>query len=146
MSKKVWFLVADAGRGRLMECSRNLPGRIHVEEHDAIENEEEEHEHTRPSPRTGKSGNTYASGGHENAYQRRRFAKEVVAWIEKKVDQFEIETLTLIAAPRFLGELRKLYSPVLEGRVSEQQGDLTRLTTGSLARHPTVVDLLPPED
>ena len=70
----------------------------------------------------------------------------VVAWAEKKVDQFEIETLTLIAAPRFLGELRKLYSPMLEGRIREQQGDLTQLTTGSLARHPTVVDLLPPED
>jgi protein required for attachment to host cells len=145
MVKKAWFLVVNEGRGRLLSCGRVLPGRIGVDEHDAIENRAEEHEHGRPSPRAGKSGNTYASGGHENAYQRRRFAKEVVAWLEKKLDQLDIESVTLIAAPRFLGELRKLCGPALAKRIREKQGDLTQLSAAGLAKHPAVIEIAPPE-
>ena len=143
MPNKVWFLVVDAGKGRLLEASRNLPGRIHVREHDEIEYTQEEHEHGRPSPRSGKSGNTYASRGREDEYQIRRFAKEVVDWIAKHAERIETSSITLFAAPRFLGELRKLYGPALTKRIDERQGDLTHLSSAGLAKHPAVTELLP---
>jgi protein required for attachment to host cells len=138
----VWFVVADCGRGRLLKCSRVPPGRLHVEQIAAIEHHEEEHEHGRPSPRTGKSGNTYASGGHEQEHQLHRFAKMVVAWIENQAAGIDARSITLFAAPRFLGELRKLYSPAIAHRIDERQADLTQLSTAVLARHPAVSALL----
>ena len=51
--------------------------------------------------------------------------------------------LVLFAAPRFLGELRKLYGANLSRRIRERQGDLTQLSAGSLARHPSVERIMP---
>ena len=140
---KVDFFVVDGGRGRLLRCSRVPPGRIHVDELEAIEYEAEEHEHGRPSSRSGRSGNTYASGGHEGEYQLHRFAKQVANWIEKHSNRNDREAITLFAAPRFLGELRKLFSPAIARRIREHQADLTQLNTSSLARHAAVTRLLP---
>ena len=42
MPKKVWFMVVDEGTARLLDCSRVLPGRIQVNELEAIENRPEE--------------------------------------------------------------------------------------------------------
>ncbi len=141
--RKIYFFVVDGGRARLLQCSRLPHGRIHVDEIEAIENHAEEHEHGRPSPRSGKSGNTYASGGHEDEYQLRRFAKDVMAWIEKRADRVGDQAITLFAAPRFLGELRKLFSPIQAKRIREHQADLTQLSTADLAKHSAVADLLP---
>lgn len=140
---QAWFFVVDGGRCRLLKCSRVPYGRLHVDEVSAIEYEPEEHERGRPSPRSGKSGNTYASRGREDEYQIRRFAKEVVEWMAKKVERIETPSITLFAAPRFLGELRKLFGPALAKRIEERQGDLTQLTTAGLAKHPAVTELLP---
>ena len=140
---QVSFFIVDGGRGRLLKCTRVAHGRLHVAEVSAIENDDEEHEHGRPSPRSGKSGNTYASGGHEDEHQIRRFAKEVVGWIEEHAAQIDSRTIRLFAAPRFLGELRKLYSSSLTDRIDEHSVDLTRLTPAGLAKHPAVAELLP---
>ncbi len=141
--RQICFFVVDAGRARLLQCSRVPHGSIHVDELEALEYQAEEHEHGRPSPRTGKSGNTYASGGHEDEHQLHRFAKDVVAWIEKRAGRIDDQAITLFAAPRFLGELRKLFSPALVKRIREHQADLTQLSTAGLAKHSAVADLLP---
>ena len=139
---KRWIVVVDAGRARLLSCNRVPPGRIHVDEHDVIENHEEIHEHGRPSPRLGKSGHTYASAGHETEHQIHRFAKEVTAWIERKLARHSIDSLTLFSAPKFLGELRKLSPSGFAGRIREHQADLTQVSTSALAKHPAVDELL----
>jgi protein required for attachment to host cells len=136
------FFVADAGRARLLECERVEHGRIRVEQHEAIENHTEEHEHGRPSPRAGKSGNSYASGGHEDEHQMHRFAKRVAGWMADHLKTFETRDVPLFAAPRFLGELRKLYGPALTDRVREHPADLTHLTEAALAKHQAVLDLV----
>jgi hypothetical protein len=118
----VWIIVVNGGRGRLLKCGRVPPGRLHVDEVSAVEHEPELHEHVRPSPRSGKSGNTYASGGHEDEYRI---------------------PIQLFAPPRFLGELRKLYGPLLTRRIEEHQADLTHLSAAALAKHPAVAALLP---
>ena len=141
-NSEAWFVVADAGRGRLLRCARVAHGRIHVDEHGSVENRVEEHEHGRPSPRSGKSGKTYASGGHEDEYRIHRFAKEVTAWLEKALARHRCETLALFAAPRFLGELRKTYGHALATRIREHQADLTHLDAAGLAKHPAIEELL----
>jgi protein required for attachment to host cells len=137
----VWFFVVDGGKARLLEGTRVPPGRIHVAEHAHLDNENESHERGRPSPRTGKGG-TYASVGHEEESQLHRFAKEVVAWVEREASERHIDHVPLFSAPRFLGELRKLYPPSLARRVREHHADLTHLTTAALSKHPAVAELL----
>jgi protein required for attachment to host cells len=140
---QAWFFTVDGGRGRFLKCSRVPYGRLHVDEVSAIQYQPEEHQRGRPSPRSGKSGNTYASRGREDEYQLRRFAKEVVDWMAKRVERIETPSIKLFAAPRFLGELRKLYGPALTKRIEEHPGDLTHLSTAALAKHPAVTELLP---
>jgi len=140
---QAWFFVVDAGRGRLLTCSRIAYDRLHVDEVSAIEYEAEQHERGRPSPRSGKSGNTYASRGREDEYQIRRFAKEVVDWIEAQAERIDSSRFTLFAAPRFLGELRKLLAAPLAERIEERQAALTHVSTADLAKHPAVAELLP---
>jgi len=137
-----WFIVVDRGRGRLLRCSLLPPGRVHVDELDAIDGPPDEREHGRPSPRAGRGGYTYASGGHETEQQLHRFAKEVASWIGRKLEEHRIDRLDLFAAPRLLGELRKLYPAAWDGRVREHQADLTQVTTAELSKHPAVADLL----
>ena len=72
----------------------------------------------------------------------RRFAKRVAGWMDDHLDRFETDGVPLFVAPRFLGELRKLYGPGLAKRVQEFQADLTQLTEASLAKHRAVADLV----
>lgn len=137
-----WFIVVDGGRGRLLRGRMISHGRIHVDEHDSISNHHDEHEHGRPSPRSGRGGSSYASSGHEGEQQLHRFAKEVTGWIEAKVARHGIERLALFSAPRLLGELRKLYPPGLGERIDEHPADLTQVSTAALARHPAVAELI----
>jgi protein required for attachment to host cells len=140
---QAWFFVLDAGRARLLTCRRAAFERLRVEELSALAYEPEPHQRGRPSPRTGKSGKTYASLGREDEHQIRRFAKEVEDWIEAHVERIDAPRIALFAAPRFLGELRKLLTPSLAKRLEERPADLTHLSTSDLAKHPSVAELLP---
>ena len=139
---QTWIFVVDNGRGRLLRGTQVPPGRFHLEEDCSIENTLEPHEHGRPSPRTGKAGNTYASQGHEDEERMSRFARNVTTWLEKKTREHGIDKLTLFAPPRFLGALRQNWSQQLAARVSEKEGDLGYMTAGDLARHRAVVKVL----
>jgi protein required for attachment to host cells len=141
LQSQTWFFVVDGGRARLLTGGRVPPGRFHVEERESIENHSEEHEHGRPSPRAGRSGNSYASEGHEDEHQLRRFAKQVVAWVDGHLARHPGGRVTLFAPPRFLGELRKLFPPALASRIDERQADLTHLSAAGLAKHPAVLEL-----
>ena len=138
-----WFFVVDGGCGRLMQSIVVPPGRLRVEQHGTLSNRSLGLEHVRPSSLKGKSGNSYASGGHEAEEEIHRFAKEVAAWLEREIDRHDIEDLTVFFSPRLLGELRKVFNPNLEHRVRTQQADLTSLTPSGLARHPAI-QALPP--
>ena len=96
------------------------------------------HEHTRPSPLTGKAGNSYASVGHEVEEERIRFAREVAGWLQEKVRRFGIAHLDLFSPPRFLGAFRKVCSPQLFDRIETHQADLMKLSEAGLAAHPAI--------
>ncbi len=138
--KQAWFALTDAESCRLLSCSLTRRGKYHIEEYDTLANALPEQEHLRPM--------TGAGGTHHIEEKERRFGGEIVAWLQKKADQYEIDRLVIFAPPRMLGVLRMVPLGSLKGHVQELKGDLMRLNTSQLADHPMVRELLtpPPSD
>jgi protein required for attachment to host cells len=125
-----WFALADAEHCRLLCCRLTEQGTQHVDEHDALENTFPEHEHLRPQ--TG-DGNT-----HDVEEKERRFAGQIVGWLQKRVDMHEIDRLVILATPRMLGVLRRTRARLPNGHLLGIEGNLMRLEAGQLAEHPMV--------
>lgn len=138
-----WFFVADGGSGKLYRTIVVPPGRRHLQQHGTIRNEVPASERGRPSALRGKNGNSYASVGHDAEEDLHRFAKEVAAWLDRKLEQHAVAELTVFCAPRFLGELRRVWCPSAERRVTLRQGDLTSFEASALVHHPAVEELAP---
>lgn len=138
-----WLLVVDQQEGRLLGVGRTPTDHVHLISQGTIRNNWEAHEHGRPSSRSGKSGHTYASQGHEDETMRDRFAREVAAWLEEQIELLHIDRITVFAPPRFLGALREAWSLTLAERVDEHHGDLASLSVGGVAQHDSVVSLVP---
>jgi protein required for attachment to host cells len=129
-----WFALADAEHCRLLRCHLTRRGTSHVDEHDAIENTFPEHEHLRPQTGDGMT--------HDVEEKERRFAGEIVNWLQERAKQREIDRLVIFATSRMLGVLRKASSGLLKGHLEEVEGNLMRLEAGQLAEHPMVRDLV----
>ena len=129
-----WFALADAEHCRLLCRRLTERGTPHVDEYGAFENTLPEAEHARPM---GQDGMT-----HDIEEEERRFAGEIVEWLQKRVKEHEIDHLAIFATPRMLGVLRKASSGLLKGHLEEFEGNLMRLEAGQLAEHPMVRDLL----
>jgi protein required for attachment to host cells len=125
-----WFALADTDACRLFRCSLTKQGTRQVEEHGALENVFPEHEHQRPQTGDGMT--------HDREEKERRFAGEIVAWLQKRAVQFEFNQLVLYSPPHMLGVLRTVPLGSLKGRVEELKGDLMHLTAGQLADHPMI--------
>jgi protein required for attachment to host cells len=128
----------DSRRGRLWRGEPAPEGHYHLEEVDAITSTWEEHQHGRPSPLASKDGHTHAAWRHEEETMMHHFAKDVVTWLERQVDRREIEHLHVFAAPRFLGELRRVRSDRLAARLEEHEAELVPMEVKHLMEHPAV--------
>jgi len=137
-----WFALADAKHCRLLRCERTPAGTPTVREMEALENTWPGHDHVRPSPLAAKNGHTHASWHHEVEEDLRRFAQQVAGWLKERFGQHGIDRLYIFAAPRFLGELRKLDFGPHGQRMEQRDGELMWLTPGDLARHPAIRALL----
>jgi len=129
-----WFALVDAEHCRLLCCCLTEQGTQHVDEHGRFENTLPEAEHERPMGQTGET--------HDIEEEERRFAHEIVEWLQKNAKKHEIDRLVLFAPPRMLGVLRKASSGLLKGHLKEFEGNLMRLDAGQLAQHPMVRDLV----
>jgi protein required for attachment to host cells len=109
-------------------------GTQHVNEHGRFENTLPEAEHARPMSQDGMT--------HDIEEEERRFAHEIVEWLQESARKHEIDRLVIFAPPRMLGVLRKASSGLLAGHLKELEGNLMRLNAGRLAEHPMVRDLL----
>ena len=129
-----WFALADAEHCRLLRCHLTRRGTPHVDEYDALENTFPEHEHLRPQTGDGMT--------HDVEEKERRFAGEIVNWLQERAGQREIDQLALFVTPRMLGVLRKVPLGQLKGRLEALDGNLMRLEAGQLAKHPMVCELV----
>lgn len=138
---KSWVVLADRERGRLLHCGRTELGSAHVDEIDRIEHDNESYEHSRPSPRAGRTGDT--QDDHEAEEEARRFARRLTDWIRRHIEQHAIPRLVLYAPPRMLGTLRRVANGNgLNGKVDRQEADLTSLTVEELTRHRKIRQLV----
>ena len=129
-----WFALADAEHCRLLRCHLTKRGTPHVDEHDALENTFPEHEHLWPQRGDGMT--------HDVEERERRFAGEIVDWLQKRAKQREIDHLAIFATHRMLGVLRKAPLGLLKGHLEKLEGNLMRLEAGQLAKHPIVYELV----
>lgn len=128
-----WFALADAEKCRLLRCKLTKQGTQHVDELGAIANTLPEQEHARPMTDGGTT--------HHAEEKERRFAGEIVTWLQQKTKEYKVDRLAILAPARMLGVLRKTTSGLLTGFLQELKGDLMRLETGQLAEHPMVLEL-----
>ena len=129
-----WFALADAEHCRLLCCRLTRQGTQHVDEYGAFENTLPEAEHARPMTGDGMT--------HDIEEEERRFAHEIVEWLQENTKKHKIDRLVIFAPPRMLGVLRKASSGLLTGHLKELEGNLMRLDAGRLAQHPMVRDLV----
>jgi len=130
-----WFALADTEHCRLLCCHLTRQGTQHVDEYGVFENTLPEAEHARPMTHDGAT--------HDIEEEERRFAGQIVEWLQENVKKHEIDRLVIFAPPRMLGALRKASSGLLKGHLEELEGNLMRLEAGQLAEHPMVRQLVP---
>lgn len=135
-----WILVADGARARVFR--RVGPaGPVAELEEGCFEGER------RPSRELGgdRPGRTFDSAGpgrhameppsDPHRLAETAFLREVTAWLSEREREGAFERLILVAAPRALGELRRLLPPALAQRVVEEvASDLTRAEAAEIAR------------
>lgn len=139
--ESTWLLITDAGVSRLFHCQVTELGTPHLTEHESFHYTSTDHQHGRPSARTGESGHTYASEGHEADEELRRAAQGTTTWAQERVDQHHIDRLCVFAPARFMGALREHWPTKLTDRVREFEADLTHLDVGKLADHPKIREI-----
>jgi len=122
---KIWVIVADASRSRFFTASsprgelQEIDGRVHVSSREKVQE--------LVSDRSGRVVNSSTGThtfGHEKDAARdesERFAREISGLVNQKVDSHECERLYLLAAPAFLGQLRKQLSPASRSAVAHEQ-------------------------
>lgn len=160
-----WFAVVDERHARLLRMDVVFGDRPHVAEEARLESRwEDEHQHGRPAmlgrasaglaPGPGPGAGprpSFASRGHEQQEERRRFARDIRGWLDAEGRRRGLAELTVFAAPRVFGDLRDLVDPAAiaagdaaagdPGRgpaIRLQELELTRLHADELARHPAV--------
>jgi protein required for attachment to host cells len=142
MDTAAWLCVIDEEAARLIRVTGTGGGRPQAAEAERLANAWTPHEHGRPSSRTGRSGHTYASQGHEEETMMTRYAHDVASWLDRSVERQQVERIIVFAAPRLMGALRKSWTARLAPRVLEQTIDLGGLQPGKLTRHPAVTTAL----
>lgn len=139
-----WALLVDEKRARLISVDRNPNGFVRVNEQSTLENEQTEHQHSRPSPLKGKSDNTHAAFPEEDRALNHRFVKRVASWAETEAKKHGVERLEVFAPSKLLSDLSGSWSnkaPV--SKETQHQVELAHLDTGHLAKHKQIEALLP---
>jgi len=135
-----WVLVADQGRARILSGSGNSPL---IEMETLLNPDARMHQQDLVSDRPGRAFDSTGMGRHGMGTQvdpkeeeAIRFARTVVDHLERGRQERQFERLILIAAPHFLGLLRKdLHAPLAAAVSNEVAKDLTRLTVNELRSH-----------
>jgi len=137
-----WIALVDSRRGQLLRCNLTPAGSRHLESIDHVESQWQGQQHGRPSPRLGKTGNTYASPGHETEEDMERFARQLVKWMQQLVKLHQIERLTVFAPPRSLGAIRPLIRNPMRQTLDLQEGDLLNMPHRELIDHKAIRELV----
>ena len=140
-SGEIWFFLVDARSGNLLRGHRTSQGRRHLQIVETVENIWEAHEHSRPSPRLGKNGHSYASIGHEEEERLRRFTKAAGQWLENRMTALNCDELVVLAPARVIGEIRSCWTDAILRRVLLREADLNGVPLKVLTHHPMIREM-----
>lgn len=138
---KTWVLVADTTRARVFSVDKPLGPLSEVET--LVHTESRLHEQDlvadrKPGRNNGSNGSAH-SMGHEDDPKRQegiRFARHVSGFLDSAHHGNRFERLYIMAAPTFLGELRRnLGKGVLGSLYQEIPKNVTRLDSGTIRQH-----------
>jgi len=135
-----WVCVVDHRHGRLLMCEKTPGGAWRVDADRSIVNEWEDlHQRGRPSGLSAGASRghaqSHAARPHETEEERRRFARDVVSWLEKHVRNEKIERIPVFAPPKLLGALREQWPKQLKDHVREHEADLAHLENNRLTEN-----------
>lgn len=144
--KKTWVVVADEAIARIMEWRGNEEGLHNVEEvtdpmaHakgvDIRTDAEGRRGAGAPAAVSRTTGNATASAGESDQHlEAAKFAETVCGKLAEALRQKRFEQLTVVAAPRFLGLLRKGFSKELASAVNNEiDKDFVHFQNDDIAR------------
>ncbi|MDF2096523.1 host attachment protein [Aquibaculum arenosum] len=126
-----WLLVADGARARTF--SRQEPSKRLSELDEGSFTGNRSHSRDLGNERPGRTHDSAGPGRHAmeppsdpHDLAEQSFLREVVEWLEEKEKSGAFDQLIVVAAPRALGELRRLFSKSLSARIlAELDSDLT---------------------
>ncbi len=135
-----WVLAADASRARLFNCTK--PGnQLHefaTLTHPASRLKDAELGSAEPSvtfERAGHGRHAMVQATAPKAVQTRVFAREVAEQLKRDHQQNCFQRLVVIAAPKFLGELRNNFAPSLNTAVVlEIDKDVSHMPVAGIQR------------
>ncbi|MDX1609211.1 MAG: host attachment protein [Halofilum sp. (in: g-proteobacteria)] len=135
-----WILVADEARARLFRVER--PRGPLIEEADFVNPEERLPEHElgadEPGRVRGRGGRQHALGGEDGRreHEAERYADDLASHLRAGREQGRYRRLYLVAAPRFLGTLRRrVDEQTLALVVDSLDKDLVRQDADGIRKH-----------
>ncbi len=136
----------DAGGATIFRATLAPLERLHLEESAHFHNRWVDfHEHGRPSRLgqgpTANAAQHYADEHREPLELRRRFAKDLAAWLRDAARAAPSAHLPVFVAPRLLGALRTELADDIDG-IELFRAELHGLRAHEVAAHPTVHALL----
>ena len=109
-----WVIVGDSARARFYETQNSTSD--FQEFQTLIHNESRMHEQELTSDRSGSAHdaagmNRFNISSDQNAKQKESeiFAREIAGYLEKSRTENKFSQLVVVAAPKFLGQLRRVY-------------------------------------
>ena len=121
--KPVWILIADSSRARIFTAENSVAELIEIES--LNHSEARLHEQDLESDLPGKANGVQGAGGHlytdENSPKEQEeinFAKRVSQHLCHELNLNKFESLLVVAAPSFLGELRSACSNRLQKHIT----------------------------
>ncbi|WP_158278924.1 host attachment protein [Leucothrix arctica] len=138
---KIWVVVADEAKVRIFSAEKPKGTLTEIKEMTSSEATMLEQDLVSDKPGRGESN----SGARKHAFEEKtshkaqyaiRFSKEVSEYLEASLQSKSFGRLTLVAAPHFLGMLRKDLSAAIDEVVSFQlDKDLTMMTPQEIREH-----------
>ncbi|MEB8431036.1 host attachment protein [Cocleimonas sp. KMM 6892] len=138
---KIWIVVADEAKARIFAAEKPVDPIVEIQTMTSSEANLLEQDLVTDKPGRGVSG----SGQNKHAFEENsvhkeqyavQFAKEISDYLDESLRTKAFGKLHLIAAPRFLGLLRKELSKNVENVVSlELDKDLTMMEPEEIREH-----------
>jgi protein required for attachment to host cells len=135
--QKTWVLVADRARGRIF--SATTPKGPLTEIEDLVHPQSRAHERDLTTDRPGRGPGGHRAMGNANTareHEANDFARELAARLDAGRNQGDFARLIVIAAPDFLGMLRKCMTPPLAKLVAQEvTKNLTQMSPTDIRGH-----------